>query len=171
MPRFNGHSITLVPYNGAQHSLFVAKTAMQLLNDAEYASVKATTSSKMVGVYGALHDAHEAYLSDLPSPVKRHPDLYPVIKAIEDKLDTAIYKSIGIDKPSEEVKKLIKHADNISKKIEAYNYMVSRGRTWEGLDDIHLSIQDLQEFEDPMPALKSFKKLKKFYKTLTQEKL
>jgi repressor of nif and glnA expression len=65
--------------------------------------------------------------------------------------------------PDEEMKKIVKRADLIAQKIEAYNYMVSRGKTWEGLDDINLSIIDLQKFEDPMPALESFKKLSKFY--------
>jgi 5'-deoxynucleotidase YfbR-like HD superfamily hydrolase len=158
IPRFNGHSVTLVPYNVAQHSLFVAKTAQKLWRCAENSS-----DFFALGIYGSLHDGAEAYLSDLPSPVKRHPELYPVFKSMEEKLDTAIFDAIGIPKPSEEMKKIVKRADLIAQKIEAYNYMVSRGKTWEGLDDINLSIIDLQKFEDPMPALESFKKLSKFY--------
>lgn len=158
IPRFNGHSVTLVPYNVAQHSLFVAKTAQKLWKCPEN-----SLDFYALGIYGSLHDGAEAYLSDLPSPVKRHPELYPVFKAMEEKLDGAIFEAIGIPKPTDAMKKIVKHADLIAQKIEAYNYMVSRGKTWEGLDDIDLSIIDLQKFEDPMPALESFKKLRKFY--------
>jgi 5'-deoxynucleotidase YfbR-like HD superfamily hydrolase len=153
-----GHSVTLIPYNVAQHSLFVAKTAQKLWRCTEN-----SPDFFALGIYGSLHDGAEAYLSDLPSPVKRHPDLYPVFKAMEEKIDTAIYESIGVPPPSPEMKKVVKQADLVAQKIEAYNYMVSRGKTWEGLDGIHLSIIDLQKFEDPMPALESFKKLNKFY--------
>jgi 5'-deoxynucleotidase YfbR-like HD superfamily hydrolase len=158
IPRFNGHSVTLVPYNVAQHSLFVAKTAQKLRKCAEN-----SPDFFALGIYGSLHDGAEAYLSDLPSPVKRHPELYPVFKSMEEKLDVAIFDAVGIPRPSEEMKKIVKQADLIAQKIEAYNYMVSRGKTWEGLEDINLSIIDLQKFEDPMPALESFKKLSKFY--------
>lgn len=159
MPRFNGHSITLIPYNVAQHSLFVAKTSIKLFEKNPIVG----SSKTLIGLHGCLHDAAEAYLSDLPSPVKRHPELRPIFKAMENTLEAAIYESMCIPLPTPEEHRLVKHADLIAQKIESYNYMVSRGRTWEGLDEIHVSIEELQKFEDPMTSLHSFTKLKKFY--------
>ena len=158
MPRFNGHSVTLIPYNVAQHSLFVAKTAQKLSG-----LKKNSPEWCLYGVYGCLHDAHEAYIGDLPSPVKRNPDLRPIFKSMEEKLDVAIFSALGIDMPNDLNKKIVKQADLISQKIEAYNYMVSRGKTWEGLDSINTTIIDLQNFDDPVPAFESFQKLSKYF--------
>ena len=40
IPRFVGHSITIVPYNVAQHSIFVAKTVQDwIANGSEYTEI------------------------------------------------------------------------------------------------------------------------------------
>lgn len=44
-------------------------------------------------LYGLLHDAAEAYLVDLPRPLK---DLLPEYKVIEKKLETVIFKRFGL---------------------------------------------------------------------------
>lgn len=56
--RFNG--ATAEPYSVAQHSCMVASILHQFGHDA------ATC------LWGLLHDAHEAYLGDLTTPVQRH---------------------------------------------------------------------------------------------------
>ena len=66
MPRFSGHSIPYIPYSVAQHSIQVAKDLASL--------------GPLVQLYGLLHDAAEAYINDLPSPVKHIPEIHSVIK-------------------------------------------------------------------------------------------
>lgn len=57
IPRFGGH--TSVPYSVAQHSLVVA------------AILQAQGCPAQVVLQGILHDAPEAYLGDMPTPLKR----------------------------------------------------------------------------------------------------
>lgn len=84
--RFGGHTDTDIPYNVAQHSCFVSQACLG-----------------QTELGGLLHDASEAYLVDLPSPLK---GLLPEYKAIEDRLMRVIAKKFGFEYPlSEEVKR------------------------------------------------------------------
>ena len=77
---------------------------------------------------GLLHDAHEAYTSDIPSPVKQI--LKPLITEVEEKIDTAIFAKFGLSYPTEEQKAIIKGADNLSLLIEDRDL---RGQTFEDI--------------------------------------
>lgn len=72
--RFTGHS--RVPYSVAQHSVMV---------------------SKIVGpthaLWGLLHDASEAYLGDVATPLKR---MLPDYMALEERVQQAIAKKFGL---------------------------------------------------------------------------
>lgn len=72
--RFNGH--TRVPYSVAQHSVFVAEHL-----------------SPDLALQGLLHDAAEAYVVDIPTPLKRILTNY---KEIEDGVQRSICKAFGI---------------------------------------------------------------------------
>ena len=87
--RFNGHTKNF--YSVAEHSLLVSQFC-----DPEDA------------LWGLLHDASEAYLRDLPSPVKYHKDLLPYRDA-EEKVMKEICKKYGlpVDCP-----KSVKEADH-----------------------------------------------------------
>lgn len=89
--RFNG--ATTHPYSVAQHSIYVS---MMLPDE--------------LALQGLLHDAHEAYLGDLNTPLK-NAICCDMIPAIVNRLDRAIYESLGIDQPSPEARLLIKRAD------------------------------------------------------------
>ncbi len=90
--RFNGHVNQF--YSVAQHSVLVA----DLLED-------------RLKIYGLLHDAHEAYIGDIISPVKQLIGLEE-IKKLENQLDAAIHTGLGVKWPlSESDKFKIKKAD------------------------------------------------------------
>jgi uncharacterized protein len=101
--RFNGH----VPfYSVAEHSIMVA--------------AKCGWDEKLAGL---LHDAAEAYLSDIPSPVKDH---LPDYKSIEYKLQTVINKKFGVNTFTESVKR----CDQDSTYTEAHYLLKSKGKEW-----------------------------------------
>ena len=88
--RFGGH--TKKHYSVAQHCWMVSHAI-----DPKYA------------LEGLLHDAHEAYLVDLPSPIKRL--MGERWTKLESNLDVAIYKALGLEFPSESAQYHIKTAD------------------------------------------------------------
>ena len=81
---------------------------------------------------GLLHDANEAYLPDIPRPVK---ELIPDYKRVENLLEDTINLKYGIVL-SDEDKRHIKRADNVMLATEARDFM---GNTTDwGLTEIPL---------------------------------
>ena len=79
--RFRGH--TIVPYYVAQHCVLVAR---EMENCGE---------SKDAVVAGLMHDAHEAYVGDVPSPLKWHcPEFAAVERRVENALRVALTPSV-----------------------------------------------------------------------------
>jgi uncharacterized protein len=76
MCRFLGHTEGF--YSVAQHSVLVSEHVPQ--DDA---------------LWGLLHDASEAYLCDLPSPIKRDPEMH-IYRIAEDRLMRAICERYGL---------------------------------------------------------------------------
>lgn len=87
IPRFVG--ATLEPWNVAAHSLHCSALA-----EADGASLQAQLAA-------LLHDAHEAYMGDIPSPFKRavrdeNPlTAYCTLDLAEDKLQVAVLHQLG----------------------------------------------------------------------------
>ncbi len=79
--RFNGH--TKWPYSVAQHSVLVSQEMQWCSN------------SVRLGIFGLLHDASEAYLCDLPRPIKRLPTCADYRDA-ESRLQGLIYVRFGL---------------------------------------------------------------------------
>src|SRR6266516_3714044 len=77
--RFTGHVREF--YSVAQHSVLVSQFC-----DASDAQ------------WGLLHDASEAYLSDIARPIKKHPDFGPFYLKVEDGLTAAIMKAFDLTK-------------------------------------------------------------------------
>jgi uncharacterized protein len=71
--RFNGH--TRVFYSVAEHCVLMAKYAFDSLHSTRYA------------LEALLHDGAEAYIGDMPKPVK---DMDPIFQAMEDKIYAAV---------------------------------------------------------------------------------
>lgn len=94
--RFTGHCNAF--YSVAQHSLRMAREME--------ARGWGTTA-----LYAALHDASEAYLHDVPSPVKRHPQM-AFYRAAEIHLANCIYLKFGLAAPVPTAyERKLKHAD------------------------------------------------------------
>jgi 5'-deoxynucleotidase YfbR-like HD superfamily hydrolase len=89
--RFGGHS--RVFYSVAQHSVIVSALVEERGGDVE-------------DVFAALmHDATEAYLGDMPHPLKHRSPLGAAFKAAEDNLERAIRDRFGIKPDVPEVKR------------------------------------------------------------------
>lgn len=93
--RFNGH--TKVFYSVAEHSVLMAEE-LALLGH-----------GRPVQLYGLLHDAAEAYLCDLPRPIKRELNAYVLA---ELKLQEKILSVFGLPVPDIDVEAAIKIMDN-----------------------------------------------------------
>lgn len=152
MPRFSGHSIPYIPYSVAQH-------CMQVMKDL-------APHGERLQLYGLLHDAAEAYINDLPSPVKHIPEIHAVISKLEDKLMLTIYEALGIRPPTEEEEKIVKIADKIQQAVEAYNFMYSRGHDWN-LPKV--TFKKLQEFEQPLTSVKAYDLYLNYFEILLEK--
>ena len=152
MPRFSGHSIPYIPYSVAQHCIQVAK--------------ELAPHGARIQLHGLLHDAAEAYINDLPSPVKHIPEIHAVISKLEDKLMLTIYEALGIALPTEEEETIVKIADKHQQAVEAYNFMYSRGSDWN-LPTV--SFKRLQEFEQPKTSLEAYDLFLMYYELLLAE--
>lgn len=67
--------------------------------------------------YVMVHDHHECYTGDLPSPVKRL--MGEGVKALEKYLDGRIYESLGLPPPTAEILRYVKLCDLAALVIEA----------------------------------------------------
>jgi hypothetical protein len=102
--RFNGHCKRF--YSVAEHSLNVET----VLKSNGYA----------LRLYALLHDAAEAYVCDIPRPMKSCLRGY---KGIEEANLQAIYRAFNLSGPNAHEKKMIKLADNYILAIEARELM------------------------------------------------
>lgn len=103
--RFGGHTREF--YSVAEHSLLVA-----------------TLCPRHLALDGLLHDASEAYLRDIASPIKPHLQNY---KEIEHKLMVVIAEKFGFTWP---VAPEVREADTMALKAEAHDLLPSKGASW-----------------------------------------
>jgi hypothetical protein len=141
IPRFNGHTLGDWPWNVAQHSLLVEQL-MPAQTDA---------AGRLVAL---LHDAHEAYIGDLITPVKQAMDALPVRSrdpflpalaffALTTKLDEVIWTAFGLS-PSVNLLNRVKTADLLALVVEKEQLMAPARRDWDLLP----------KPPDPMPTLR-----------------
>lgn len=93
--RFNGH--TREPYSVAQHSVLVS---------IEIERHVAPWDRLRAAFYGLLHDASEAYLCDVPRPLKRL-DAFAAYREAERWLEHVIYARFGLEGPPPPALKLV----------------------------------------------------------------
>ena len=109
LARFGGH--TQFFYSVGEHSVRVCDYLLQ--NNTPYLALQ-----------GLLHDASEAYLVDMPRPIKQQLKDYA---AIEDKLILAINKHFGLP---DKMDPKVKEADEILLSTEARDLMGEPPRAW-----------------------------------------
>ena len=107
--RFAGHCLSF--YSVAQHSVIVSLTCDP--GDA---------------LWGLLHDAAEAYLVDLPRPIKRHSELGACYRPLEEALMAVICKcfSLPLVEPAS-----VKKADNVVLVTEMRDLMTHPPVRWK----------------------------------------
>ncbi len=113
--RFSGH--TRVHYSVAEHSVRVAEL------------LKKSGCSREVQLWGLLHDASEAYLVDIPMPLK-HTEAFAAYRVAEAALMLAICVRFGL--PQEEPID-VTVADGVLLATEARDLMPNLPEHWSGL--------------------------------------
>lgn len=95
LTRFNGHAKHM--YSVGQHSLNCLQLARFMGYDTE------------TQLHILLHDSSEAFLSDIPRPIKQHLNDY---RELENKVQNVILRKYGLSDPTEEQHLKIKLVDN-----------------------------------------------------------
>lgn len=103
--RYGGHSKDF--YSVAQHSVFVSRLCMP-----ENA------------LWGLLHDAAEAYLTDIPAPLKQH---LPDYRSFEHRFEAVIAQVFGLPL---EIPEEIRAIDKQMLRVEHRDVMGYCGRPW-----------------------------------------
>jgi hypothetical protein len=104
-PRFGGHCTEFLSV--AQHSILVADLVHEQQPGARAQQV------------ALLHDASEAYLVDMPAPIKR---FLPDFKKIEDRVQAVIFEAFGLSDLAAELKPVIKAADILALQWEQRDF-------------------------------------------------
>ena len=112
--RFGAQSVRF--HSVAEHAVLVA----QLLHEGGYPHL---------ALAGLHHDSHEAYVCDIPKPLKRKLTSAgeTVYEQVCRALDRAIATRLGLTTPSSDDQKLIKDADNKALMIEAADLLPDHG--------------------------------------------
>ncbi|WGZ68755.1 HD family hydrolase [Serratia sp. K-E0102] len=112
--RFNGH----IPefYSVAQHCVIASKIV-----------------PPSFAFEALLHDAHEAYCKDIPSPLKK---LIPDYRGIENNIDFVIRYKFGLPPTTSQI---VKHADLVMLATERRDLDIDDGTPWPMLNGIRPS--------------------------------
>ena len=98
---------------------------------------------EMVGHYreaylwGLLHDAPEAYISDIPRPVKQQ---FAGVKEMEERLMEVICEKFLLVYPCPWGEDL-KLCDNVALKLEARKYMTSKGKGYNCFEGVKETLE------------------------------
>ena len=159
IPRFSGHALGENVYSVAQHSLNTADLVRQLfaltkvsyseaferlnmflgsedtekclrkINSAHVDSSMGQFDLGMIEYHALMHDATEAYLVDIPSPIKQHTSIKEAYRPIEKNLEKIIFEKFFVWR-TEVSDLLVTWADLEMLRVEAWHYMPSRGLNW-----------------------------------------
>lgn len=91
--RFGGHCRHY--YSVAQHSLYVSR--------------ELPAEDVRLQVFGLFHDAGEAYVGDVPRPLKARLETF---ERIEDRVRDAVWTALGVDPPTDEEWERVMAADD-----------------------------------------------------------
>jgi uncharacterized protein len=123
LARYNGHAKRF--YSVAEHSVLVSKLVEKLdLGDP---------------FDGLMHDATEAYLSDVPSPLKQ---MLPDFREFDARMETALRLQYGL---GEHKAPGIKTADWLALFIEAADLMPSKGEGWRDPNNLRPQALELRD--------------------------
>jgi hypothetical protein len=121
-PRWNGHGNRW--YSIAEHIIRVANVVRFFAESEGWAP----EMIELAYAYGRLHDAAEAYLPDLPSPIKR---LIPEWPDLENKIQETIHAAFGLGAMPPEIEHLVERADRFIRWCEARElFTVAQMHDW-----------------------------------------
>lgn len=126
---------------------------LQFYSVAEHCVLAATCVETKLKLNMLMHDASEAYLCDVPRPIKSSLTNY---KEIEQKLEILIAQKFGLQFPFHEH---IREIDNAMLDVERVQNMAKPPKAWDHLTDLVLPIT--LQFWTPPEAEAEF--LKAFY--------
>lgn len=168
IPRFAGHSITIVPYNVSQHSICVFKKVLEWVETRVEFITWDENDKYILLTKALLHDGAEYLTNDLPSPIKWLPGVREVIKEVELRIDNAInaryslfFSNLEYDEICECI---IKEADLYCRKIEAYTFIYSRGKNWPGMPEV--SFEELQNFNQPLTSIDAYREFINYFENI-----
>lgn len=122
--RYNGHTQGDFPYTVAQHCVLGAETLYD------------KTGSRRLASLFLLHDAHEAYIGDITTPVVQRIDetcdgaFSKLLNLVKYQIDCAIYKAAGVDMSDEIEHAAIKHHDLAMMNAERLAIMAPSPHSW-----------------------------------------
>jgi 5'-deoxynucleotidase YfbR-like HD superfamily hydrolase len=125
--RFTGHTVTF--YSVADHSLRVS----DLVEETVLNSGASASDACDMALWGLVHDSSEAYLCDVPSPLKRAPGLGELYKVFEKNLMEVIIKKFEL-LPTEPPE--VKTADIILLNTEMRDLMNNAKHSTNRLEEI-----------------------------------
>jgi hypothetical protein len=134
--RFTGHTIEF--YSVAENSLLVSHLA---------------GGDNKTRLCGLLHDACEAYLTDVATPVKAFLSNY---RALESVMWKAVAKKFGVP---EQLPQVVKDADRLALLIEAKQLIPSGGSDWIEAQGVNIPNRTVDCCE---PKLARYRFLKEF---------
>lgn len=120
--RFLGHCD--FHWSIAAHSIVVSQIATHL------ATIEGIHPSINLQLGAMLHDAHEAYIGDIISPIKRSGITSELYKEIEGLLIQKIFMIFDCY-PNKDEMSIIKKADMLALKIESRHMMRTGGKEWD----------------------------------------
>jgi 5'-deoxynucleotidase YfbR-like HD superfamily hydrolase len=138
--RFGGHCDKF--YSVSQHSVLVSKLVEEM-----------TGGNKQMALCGLLHDAGEAYLVDVPRPVKIQLEGYD---EMEDNLLKVIAEKFKLDEIFNDV---VKEADDKVLATEARDLMQVDHKTWKLPEPCEFEIKPVGPVASKTMFLKRFKEL------------
>lgn len=178
IPRYAGHTVNELLYSVGQHSIFVTETIQRVFNPAEYgiraslhdfagkldlrrknelldlASQRAAPQKTLLA--GLLHDGSEAYILDVPTPLKSLPGIKEAYGALETKFMQLIHEKFGLTEGQLPIgtDDIVRWADSYTLTIEAYHLMRSRGKGWPKMTPV--TLRGLQEFKLPYASIEVY---------------
>ena len=188
MPRYAGHTINELLYSVGQHSIFVTETLQRAWNPKEdgiraslmdFIEKQSTVLREAMLEYwakpkpprqlllaGLLHDGSEAYLLDIPTPLKNMPGIKEAYGRLEAQFMSLIWQKFGVKEEDDVVHALVRWADSYTLTIEAYHLMRSRGKGWPKLTPV--TLRGLQEFKLPYASIHVYEDFKAWLEELTE---
>lgn len=115
-------------YSVAEHSVHCATTALR------------ESGNTNAALHALLHDAAEAYMGDMPKPLK---NMLPDFRAVEQKVEAVIRRKFGL---TDEFDEIVKSIDLRMLKTEKTQLFQKDGTIWHGFKDLEVVDVDIMRW-------------------------